>query len=56
MVQAAKKKVYIETIIPSVITARPSRDIGNLYHQEVSREFLENERFMKIQKEEVENG
>jgi len=44
MVQAAKKKVYIETTIPSVITARPSRDIGNLYHQEVSREFWENER------------
>jgi len=42
--QIAKKKVYIETTIPSVITARPSRDIGNLYYQEVSREFWENER------------
>jgi len=42
--QAAKKKVYIETTIPSVITARSSRDIENLYHQEISREFWENER------------
>jgi len=42
--QVVKKKVYIETTVPSVITARPSRDIENLYHQEVSREFWENER------------
>jgi len=39
-----KKRVYIETTIPSVITARPSRDIRNLYRQEISREFWEYER------------
>jgi hypothetical protein len=39
-----KKKVYIETTIPSVITARPSRDIRNLYRQQISKEFWEYER------------
>jgi len=39
-----KKKVYIETTIPSVITAKPSRDIRNLYRQEITREFWEYER------------
>jgi hypothetical protein len=40
----SKKTVYVENTIPSVITARPSRDIENLYHQEISREFWENGR------------
>lgn len=39
-----KKSVYIETTIPSVITARPSRDIRALYRQTVTTEFWENER------------
>ena len=42
--QAAKKTVYIETTIPSIITARPSRDIINAYRQEITRFFWENER------------
>jgi len=42
--EPSKKKVYIETTIPSVITAKPSRDIRNLYRQEISREFWEYER------------
>jgi len=42
--EATKKKVYVETTIPSVITAKPSRDIRNLYRQEISREFWEFER------------
>jgi predicted nucleic acid-binding protein len=39
-----KKSVYIETTIPSVLTAKPSRDIRNLYRQEITREFWEYER------------
>ena len=42
--QPAKKTVYIETTIPSIITARPSRDIINAYRQEITRFFWENER------------
>ena len=42
--QTAKKTVYIETTIPSVITARASRDITNAYQQEITRLFWENER------------
>jgi hypothetical protein len=40
----SKKKVYIETTIPSLITARPSRDIGELYRQQVAKDFWEYER------------
>ena len=39
-----KKKVYIETTIPSVITARSSRDIINAYRQDITKFFWENER------------
>ncbi|MDR2732652.1 MAG: type II toxin-antitoxin system VapC family toxin, partial [Fibromonadaceae bacterium] len=39
-----KKSIYIETTIPSIVTARSSRDIRNLYRQEVTREFWEYER------------
>ena len=42
--ETLKKSVYIETTIPSVITARPSRDIGTLYRQTVTRDFWDNER------------
>ena len=42
--QTAKKKVYLETTIPSVVTARASRDIINAYQQEITRFFWENER------------
>jgi len=42
--EGLKKSVYIETTIPSVITARPSRDIGSLYRQTVTRDFWDNER------------
>jgi hypothetical protein len=43
-----KKKVYIETTIPSVITARSSRDIINAYRQDITKFFWE--------KEEAQNG
>ena len=36
-----KKKVYIETTIPSYLIARPSRDITLLYHQEIIKEWWE---------------
>jgi len=39
-----KRSVYIETTIPSVLTARPGRDIGALYRQAVTRDFWDNER------------
>ncbi|MDR2581690.1 MAG: type II toxin-antitoxin system VapC family toxin [Fibromonadaceae bacterium] len=42
--ESLKKKVYIETTIPSIITAKPSRDITNAYRQEITRFFWENER------------
>jgi hypothetical protein len=38
-----KKSVYIETTIPSLITARLSRDIGILFRQQKATEFWENE-------------
>jgi len=44
--QTAKKTVYIETTIPSVVTARASRDIT----------MVTPDVFMKLQKEEAENG
>lgn len=36
-----KRKVYIETTIPSYLTARPSRDITLLYHQEITKTWWE---------------
>jgi hypothetical protein len=39
-----KKSVYIETTIPSIITARQSKDITIAYHQEITKYFWENER------------
>jgi hypothetical protein len=39
-----KRKVYIETTIPSLITARLSGDIGILFRQQKATEFWENER------------
>ncbi|MCL1946365.1 MAG: type II toxin-antitoxin system VapC family toxin [Chitinivibrionia bacterium] len=39
-----KKSVYIETTIPSLVTARPSRDIKELFRQEEAKYFWENER------------
>jgi hypothetical protein len=42
--EASKKKLYVETTIPSVITARPSANYVALRKQQVSREFWEYER------------
>ncbi|GBU24215.1 hypothetical protein R83H12_00843 [Fibrobacteria bacterium R8-3-H12] len=39
-----KKKVYIETTIPSLVTAKPSADIGNLFRQTRAKIFWEYER------------
>jgi len=39
-----KSNIYIETTIPSVITAQPSFNIGTLYRQQVTQFFWENER------------
>jgi hypothetical protein len=39
-----KKSVYIETTIPSIISARPSRDIIVAYRQEITKAFWKNER------------
>ncbi len=39
-----KKSVYIETTIPSLVTARSSRDIGVLFRQQMARDFWEFER------------
>jgi hypothetical protein len=41
---SSQKSIYIETTVPSIITSRPSRDIRNLYRQEISKEFWEYER------------
>ncbi len=38
------KKVYIETTIPSYLAAKPSRDIFILAHQEVTREWWEDDK------------
>jgi hypothetical protein len=38
------KSIYIETTIPSLITARPSRDLISAAHQAITRNFWENER------------
>jgi rRNA-processing protein FCF1 len=37
-----KKKVYLETTIPSYITSKPNRDIIVLARQEITREWWEN--------------
>jgi len=39
-----KKSVYIETTIPSLVTARPSNNIEELSRQYVAKNFWENER------------
>jgi hypothetical protein len=39
-----KKSVYIETTIPSLVTARPSNNIIELSRQYVAKSFWENER------------
>ena len=39
-----KKSVYIETTIPSLVTARPSREHRELFRQEEAKYFWENER------------
>jgi len=39
-----KKSVYIETTIPSLVTAKPSADIGNLFRQTTAKVFWEYER------------
>ena len=40
----AKKSVYVETTIPSLITARTSKDLITAYRQDISKLFWENER------------
>jgi predicted nucleic acid-binding protein len=39
-----KKSVYVETTIPSLVTAHPSRDFGEAFRQNVAKDFWENER------------
>jgi predicted nucleic acid-binding protein len=39
-----KPKIYIETTIPSYLTARPSRDLIRAAHQEITREWWEDRR------------
>jgi predicted P-loop ATPase/GTPase len=39
-----KKSVYVETTIPSLVTARPSRDSVKLLRQIITQDFWENER------------
>jgi hypothetical protein len=43
-----RKSIYIETTIPSLIAARPSRDIRILYRQEITKDFWENWRKKKM--------
>ena len=43
--QIAKTTVYIETTIPSLITARPSKDITKTYRQNITKFFWENESY-----------
>lgn len=38
-IKRMKKKVYIETTIPSYLAAKSSRDITILYHQEITKEW-----------------
>jgi predicted nucleic acid-binding protein len=39
-----RKTVYLETTIPSYLTARPSRDLLRAAHQEITREWWEDHR------------
>ena len=39
-----KRRIYIETTIPSLATARPSNNIKELFRQNVAKDFWENER------------
>ena len=36
-----KKKIYLETTIPSYLAARPSRDVVVLAHQQITKEWWE---------------
>ncbi|MDR2580916.1 MAG: hypothetical protein LBC85_07995 [Fibromonadaceae bacterium] len=44
-----KKSVYIETTIPSLVTAKPSTDISNLFRQ-TQASLLEPDTFMRRMK------
>jgi len=39
-----KSKVYLETTIPSYLTARPSRDLVTAAHQQITREWWDTRR------------
>ena len=39
-----KLKVYLETTIPSYLTARPSRDLVTVAHQQITREWWDTRR------------
>jgi len=41
---AMKPRVYLETTIPSYLTARPSRDLVRAAHQQIPREWWEQHR------------